>query len=324
MEIYYNSDFILTDNIGVDLSALDFDIVYYTSGEKTYIVSKRGAVCLRCLLDADDNKRLIVRFDGHGLRPGILHRRILFFDSGIGSLDGMVTVAIRQHVVGSNGEKVRLVVMQESLESDSEQNNVNPLRVMDAEIQQIERNVTNLTTMTALLRSGMSSGSGNIQALIDRMSVAESKLSTNTTDMASLKTRITTIENEISNLKARVNALEGHVTGIEFTNIIPQITAEDSYDYSATVIPLDTSDNYTIVYDINSTSSDSREESDNVVTLHYIVSGQETVLTFNISTGLMQIIGSVGVSDIVTVTATAVVDGEPVATVEQNTEISIN
>ena len=327
METYYKSDFTITDNIGVDLSALDFDIVYYTSAGKKYIVSKRGSVCLRCALDTDDTRRLEVRFVKHGLRPGILSREILFLASSIG-LDPDINMAAaankRQYAVGSDGEKVRLVLLPEPAKTDGGQNNANPLQVMEAEIKQAERDITSLTTMVASLRAGMSSGNGNIDALLDRMGNAEGKLVTNTADIASLKTRVSALENAVSDLTARVNALEGHITGIEFANAIPHITTEDSYDYSANVIPSDTIDDYTLYYDIESVSADSREESANMVILHYIALEQETVLTLNTSTGEIRIIGTVGVSDTIKVTATAMVGEVAVATAEQNTEISIN
>lgn len=116
-----------------------------------------------------------------------------------------------------------------------------------------------------------------------------------------------------------------HITGIAFANDIPQITAAGSYDYSAAVTPADTTDSYTIAYDIESTTADSREESGSMVYLHYMSGETEVVLSFSRSTGEMSVpSGGDGYYDTVTVTATATVGGEAAATAEQVTEITIN
>ena len=116
-----------------------------------------------------------------------------------------------------------------------------------------------------------------------------------------------------------------HITGIAFANDIPQITSAGNYDYSATVSPADTTDIYTIGYDIDSINADSREESGSMVYLHYIAGETEAVLSFNTATGAMSVpYAADGYADTVTVTATAMVGGETVATAEQVTEIMIN
>lgn len=120
-------------------------------------------------------------------------------------------------------------------------------------------------------------------------------------------------------------AMPVHISGIAFGNDIPQITAAGSYDYSAAVTPADTTDSYTIAYDIESTTADSREESGSMVYLHYMSGETEVVLSFSRSTGEMTApSGGDGYYDTVTVTATATVGGEAAATAEQVTEITIN
>ena len=116
-----------------------------------------------------------------------------------------------------------------------------------------------------------------------------------------------------------------HITGIGFNNAIPQITSAGNYDYSAAVTPPETTDTYTINYDIDSLTADSREESGSMVYLHYIAGETEAVLSFNTATGAMSVpYAADGYADTVTVTATAMVGGETVATAEQITEIMIN
>lgn len=352
METYYKSDFEIIDEIGVDLSALDFDIRYYTSGKKIYTVSKRGAVCLRCAVDVDDRRRLNVRFVGHGLRPGILSRELVFLDSGMGIPGGMAATK-RQHVKDNDGEKVRLTYKTEPAASESGQDNTGTWNEMKEEIRQTQQKLENITTFVASLRAAVSTGSGNTGALLSRMTAVEGKASDNAGEITSLKTRMgsaedllslcsndlnelvgallymgqrmTSLENAVSGLTSRVNALEGHITGIAFANDITQITAAGSYDYSAAVTPADTTDSYTIDYDIESTTADSREESGSMVYLHYMSGETEVVLSFSRSTGEMTVpSGGDGYYDTVTVTATATVGGEVAATAEQVTEITIN
>lgn len=352
MEIYYKSDFDITDNIGVDLSALDLDVNYYTSGKKVYTVRKRGAVGLYCSVDTADSHQLKVRFAGHGLRPGILYREIRFLSSGLGSIEGLEAAAKRQQVIDSNGEKVRLTLQEEPSGTDSTQGSPDMLEVITQGIRKTEDAINDLTTMMAMIRGYVSTESGNISALLARVGNAEAEI-------FSLKSRVTDVEtkkpavlpydssvdgktgviyfgnyagdmalwvwDDVSGEYVRVGApIPVHITSVEFGNSIPQITAEGAYDYSASVTPADTTDIYTIGYEIESINADGREESGSMVYLHYFADEQEVVLEFNVSTGNLEVPVGSGYSDILTVTAVAIVDGEVVATAQQETNISIN
>lgn len=115
------------------------------------------------------------------------------------------------------------------------------------------------------------------------------------------------------------------ITGVEFDNQYPDINAEGSYSFSASVVPSNTTDIYTLDYSITSDNAESITTSDDDLLLHYTVDGQPVVITFSTTTGLLSIPNFSGnLTDHIFVTVQAVVDSATVATDSQECNININ
>ena len=96
MVIYYESNFTISERIidaqGVplDLTEMDFDIRYSTTGYNVYVVSKHGSETVRCSIDTDDHSLLHVTLEDHGLKPGQLVREFTFRTDPPAGWDGNI------------------------------------------------------------------------------------------------------------------------------------------------------------------------------------------------------------------------------------------
>lgn len=95
--------------VALDLSAMDFDIVFSTVGYNTYTASKRGETCVNCVVDTDDQSLLHVTFDRHGLKPGPLMQEITFItDPPVGFAGNIQDIAKKQYVFDKDTGRVIL------------------------------------------------------------------------------------------------------------------------------------------------------------------------------------------------------------------------
>lgn len=95
MKIYYKSDFEIIEQFfdakgeAINISDLDIEIIYTTSGWEKYEVSRIAGVEKNCFYNIDDTSKLTIIFDEHQLQAGVLNREIkinsknLLFEGGI-------------------------------------------------------------------------------------------------------------------------------------------------------------------------------------------------------------------------------------------------
>ena len=115
MVYFYGSDFTMTERVvdtqgvALDLSGMDFEIVFSTVGYNTYTASKHGNDCVNCVVDQDDHSLLYVTFDSHGLKPGPLMQEITFLtDPPAGFTGNIQDIAKKQYVFDKDTGRVIL------------------------------------------------------------------------------------------------------------------------------------------------------------------------------------------------------------------------
>ena len=115
MVYFYGSDFTMTERVvdaqgvALDLSGMDFEIVFSTVGYNTYTASKHGNDCVNCVVDQDDHSLLHVTFDNHGLKPGPLMQEITFLtDPPAGFAGNIQDIAKKQYVFDKDTGRVIL------------------------------------------------------------------------------------------------------------------------------------------------------------------------------------------------------------------------
>ena len=115
MVLFYGTDFTLTERVvdtqgvALDLSGMDFEIVFSTVGYNTYTASKHGNDCVNCVVDQDDHSLLYVTFDNHGLKPGPLMQEITFLtDPPAGFTGNIQDIAKKQYVFDKDTGRVIL------------------------------------------------------------------------------------------------------------------------------------------------------------------------------------------------------------------------
>ena len=115
MVYFYGSDFTMTERVvdaqgvALDLSGMDFEIVFSTVGYNTYTASKHGNDCVNCVVDQDDHSLLYVTFDNHGLKPGPLMQEITFLtDPPAGFTGNIQDIAKKQYVFDKDTGRVIL------------------------------------------------------------------------------------------------------------------------------------------------------------------------------------------------------------------------
>lgn len=115
MVLFYGTDFTLTERVvdtqgvALDISGMDFEIVFSTVGYNTYTASKHGNDCVNCVVDQDDHSLLYVTFDNHGLKPGPLMQEITFLtDPPAGFTGNIQDIAKKQYVFDKDTGRVIL------------------------------------------------------------------------------------------------------------------------------------------------------------------------------------------------------------------------
>ncbi|MDD4437294.1 MAG: hypothetical protein PHS04_04580 [Tissierellia bacterium] len=115
MNYYYKSEFELIESFldaagdPVDITNIDIEIVYYTSGWERYTVSRIGGVPVNCVFSEAEPTKLTVVFQNHGLKEGALRREITLFVDNINFTSGKQKVALAPltsiNLVATSGEQ---------------------------------------------------------------------------------------------------------------------------------------------------------------------------------------------------------------------------
>jgi hypothetical protein len=115
MNYYYKSEFELIESFldaagdSVDITNIDIEIVYYTSGWERYTVSRIGGVPVNCVFSEAEPTKLTVVFQNHGLKEGALRREITLFVDNINFTSGKQKVMLAPlttiNLVATSGEQ---------------------------------------------------------------------------------------------------------------------------------------------------------------------------------------------------------------------------
>lgn len=115
MNYYYKSEFELIESFldaagdPVDITNIDIEIVYYTSGWERYTVSRIGGVPVNCVFSEAEPTKLTVVFQNHGLGRGILSREITLLIDNVNFASGKQKVMLAPltsiNLVATSGEQ---------------------------------------------------------------------------------------------------------------------------------------------------------------------------------------------------------------------------
>lgn len=115
MNYYYKSEFELIESFldaagdPVDITNIDIEIVYYTSGWERYTVSRIGGVPVNCVFSEAEPTKLTVIFQNHGLGRGILSREITLLIDNVNFASGKQKVMLAPltsiNLVATSGEQ---------------------------------------------------------------------------------------------------------------------------------------------------------------------------------------------------------------------------
>jgi len=125
MKIYYKSDFQIIERFfdakgeAINISDLDIEIIYTTSGWEKYEVSKlTDSGLTNCYFEEIDPTKLHIVFQNHNLKPGLLIREITLFVNNINFESGTQKVMLKPETdieLVSKGGEQRIVQASTSI-----------------------------------------------------------------------------------------------------------------------------------------------------------------------------------------------------------------